>query len=285
MSSTTLSVISMIALKVCRANACFLWARLVLDELETVYSNESILQVLESIPEGMVPYYERTIAASSRRLTVTELSQALWLDIGAQFGNAKSAVEALCGQLVLVDEKSGFMSTNTRGTLQVWDFESLDLLYHVATPATSFRILQFAPDGSSIIDVADSGTRKWTPAILIQRNIEEGQDVGSDAPDIAAIEGEHEMMRGERITALDAHPALPIDFIGKHGQVIAVDPGTGRTQIEMLYSHAHAALAKDISVSKTNVVASSDVSGIVQVRELVPIADGSKIQSSHRRTL
>ncbi|KAI1501045.1 hypothetical protein F5X99DRAFT_418835 [Biscogniauxia marginata] len=112
-----------------RSNACFLWVRLVMDELETIYSNESILHALESIPEGMVPYYERTIrimsenkhekhiakavllwvVASSRSLTITELSQALELDIGTQLGNAKNAVEGLCGQFVLVDEQSGLV--------------------------------------------------------------------------------------------------------------------------------------------------------------------------------
>ncbi|KAK7943606.1 uncharacterized protein PG986_012719 [Apiospora aurea] len=50
-------------------------------------------------------------------------------------------------------------STDTHGTLQVWDFESLDLLRQVATPAASFRTLQFASDGSSVIDMMDTGVR------------------------------------------------------------------------------------------------------------------------------
>lgn len=79
-----------------KSNASFLWARLVLDELENVYSAENIT-VLEKIPEGMIPFYERiakgraantlekhivkevlawtTICA--RKLTIPELSQAL----------------------------------------------------------------------------------------------------------------------------------------------------------------------------------------------------------------
>ncbi|KAI1635845.1 hypothetical protein F4809DRAFT_642075 [Biscogniauxia mediterranea] len=247
-----------------RANACFLWVRLVLDELETVYSNESILQVLESIPEGMVPYYERTVRVMSEnkreKHIAKALSQALELDIGAQFGDAKSAVEGLCGQLVLVDEQSGLMrlvhptaresrrpsccsipTLTSTYCLVVYKQRELSLNPPVpcGDPATRFRILQFAPGGSSVIDVVNSGMRKWTPAILIQRNIEEGQDVGSDAPDIAATGGEHEMMRGERITALRA--------------------------VDRFHREAWPALVKDISVSKTNVVASSDVNGIVQV--------------------
>ncbi|KAK9799961.1 putative NACHT and WD domain protein [Seiridium cardinale] len=110
-----------------RSNACFLWVRLVLDELEYVYSRESMLQVLQGIPDGMLPYYERTIhtmsehklekyiakavltwvVTTSRKITISELSQALKLDINAVLPSAKSAVEGLCGQLVSVDQSSG----------------------------------------------------------------------------------------------------------------------------------------------------------------------------------
>lgn len=110
-----------------KSHACFLWVRFVLDELETVYSSESIMTVLERIPEGMIPYYERIInaiaantlekhiakallvwiVASVRKLTVQELSRALKLDINTVLQSAKSAVEGLCGQLVTVHEDSG----------------------------------------------------------------------------------------------------------------------------------------------------------------------------------
>ncbi|KAI0600589.1 hypothetical protein F4775DRAFT_544625 [Biscogniauxia sp. FL1348] len=163
-------------------------------------------------------------------------------------------------------------STDTHGTLQIWDFESLNLLYQVATPATSFRTLQFASDGSSVIDMVDSGMRIWTPAILVRRNIEEDQSVSDDAPDLAAVEGDYEMKRTVRITALCAHPSFPVVFIAKNGAVIAFDSKKG-TEIDVLYSHAHAALVKYISVSKTNVIASSDVNGTVQVWELAPAAN------------
>ena len=113
-----------------RSNTCFLWVRLVLDELEKVYTTESITQILQSVPEGMVPYYERTVramaentlekhvaravlvwvVASSRNLFIPELSNALKLDINTILPSAKSAVEGLCGQLIFVDHQSGMVS-------------------------------------------------------------------------------------------------------------------------------------------------------------------------------
>jgi hypothetical protein len=112
-----------------RSNANFLWVRLVLDELEKVYSNESMLQVLQSIPEGMIPYYERTmrtmadnkqekhiakailvwVVASSRKMNTMELRNALRLDINTDLPDVKIAVEGLCGQLISVNEHTGLV--------------------------------------------------------------------------------------------------------------------------------------------------------------------------------
>lgn len=160
-------------------------------------------------------------------------------------------------------------STNTHGTLQIWDFESLNLLYQVATPPTSFRTLQFSSDSSSIIDVVDSGMRLWAPTILMRRNIQEYENVNDHVPDLAVIEGVYEATRSARVTALCAHPFLPIVFVGKpNGQVVAFDCKTG-TDIMTMYSHPNDALIREIIISKTNVLASRDVNGRVQVWQLL----------------
>lgn len=44
-----------------KSDASFLWVRLVIDELEGVYGYESIMSVLQGIPEGMLSYYQRTV--------------------------------------------------------------------------------------------------------------------------------------------------------------------------------------------------------------------------------
>ncbi|KAH6651315.1 NACHT and WD domain protein [Chaetomium tenue] len=108
-----------------RSNASFLWARLVMDELENVYTYERVAEVLERIPQGMAAYYERSIgtmaknadrhvakavltwtAMASRKLTLSELSQALKFDLNIVLPNTKRAIEGLCGQLVSIDQNS-----------------------------------------------------------------------------------------------------------------------------------------------------------------------------------
>jgi WD40 repeat protein len=110
-----------------QSSACFLWVRMVLDELMNVYATESMLQVLDGIPEGMVPYYRRVVqemderkkhdqdatkailrwvVLSSRKMTVAELSQALELDLGIVLPKIEDAIEGLCGQLVTIGKDS-----------------------------------------------------------------------------------------------------------------------------------------------------------------------------------
>ena len=159
-------------------------------------------------------------------------------------------------------------TVDKQGALQIWDFESLSLLYHVLSPSTSFRILSFVSDGSSVIDVIDSGMRIWIPATLVRKNIDEDQSISDDALHLAATEGEYEKRRGSKITALCAHHSLPIVFAGKHnGQVIGFDTKTGQ-QIAVLYTHPHGAYVSWLAVSQTGIMASSDVNCVIKVWDL-----------------
>ncbi len=53
--------------------------------------------------------------------------------------------------------------------MNIWNFESLDLLYHVRSPYYSHRILDFTSDGSSVVEVMDSGMRIWSTAVLFPK--------------------------------------------------------------------------------------------------------------------
>jgi WD40 repeat protein len=112
-----------------KADTSFLWVRLVMDELEGVYGYDTIMQVLQGIPEGMFLYYARAVAEmgkkkrelhvakaillwvmlATRPLSIAELSHALQLDINVHLPSAKSAIEGLCGQLVSVDVHTGLV--------------------------------------------------------------------------------------------------------------------------------------------------------------------------------
>lgn len=200
------------------------------------------------------------------------------------YTNHKLALfDAACGSLVTSAEPSEeagvlsascspdgrtFATCNTLMSLQVWDFMSLSLLYHLESPYAPFRVLSFTSDGSSIVDVTAFGMRIWSPAVLVRRTIEEDADISDVAMNMNAIKGRYEPLRSARVTALQAHPSLPLIFAGKYnGQVAAYDTNTGE-QIALLYTHPHDEYVTELAVSKDNFISSSDINGVVQVWKL-----------------
>ncbi|KAH7629763.1 hypothetical protein B0T09DRAFT_340089 [Sordaria sp. MPI-SDFR-AT-0083] len=65
------------------------------------------------------------------------------------------------------------VTTDSQGHINIWDFESLTVVYHVFSPFPSFRLLNFTSDGSSVVDVTDSGMRIWSPDVLGRKTMEE----------------------------------------------------------------------------------------------------------------
>ncbi|GAB1315399.1 hypothetical protein MFIFM68171_05609 [Madurella fahalii] len=108
-----------------KAQGCFLWVRLVLEELSTVWTMKQIERVLDDVPQGMDLLYSRAVElllarpshsvtvakailmwtiCAIRPLTVAELQSALQLDIGTTVQDPENAIPSLCCQLVHVDK-------------------------------------------------------------------------------------------------------------------------------------------------------------------------------------
>ena len=160
-------------------------------------------------------------------------------------------------------------TVDMHGNIQIWDFESLTLLYHVSSPSASFRLLSFTSDGSSLVDIAASGMRIWSPASLIRKPTEDDNSVSDDAYPLGAIEGQYEIQKTSKISVLSAHPSLPFVFAGKFdGEVVTFSTKAGQ-QMPDLYTHPHAARIATITIHSTNLIASCDVHGVVQVWTLL----------------
>jgi WD40 repeat protein len=161
-----------------------------------------------------------------------------------------------------------FVTTDTRGNLQIWDFGSLTLLYTLESPFAPFRILDFTSDGLSIVDVTDSGMRIWSPAALIREKIEDDASLSNMASNLSVTKSQFEPLRSSRITAICLHPSLPVVLAGNfNGQVKAFSTKNGE-QISELYTHPQMDRVNMIAVSTSNVIASSDSNGVIQVWKL-----------------
>lgn len=109
-----------------KSDGSFLWARLVVQELEHTWSEEAIEDVLHEVPADMNLLYMRALENMSRMsratklakailkwtvcalrpLTISEMQSALKLDIGETVCNLNRSISSICGQLVFVDQRS-----------------------------------------------------------------------------------------------------------------------------------------------------------------------------------
>lgn len=108
-----------------KSDGCFLWIRLVLEELAMAWSVQHVERVLEELPLGMDRLYTRALHIMSskpqharelarailtwtvcaiRPLTVSELQAALEADVGDTIQDVEAAISSLCAQLVYIDK-------------------------------------------------------------------------------------------------------------------------------------------------------------------------------------
>ena len=107
-----------------KSAGCFLWAVLVMRQLQDVYTSREIEEVLREVPEEMEALYLRNLQimatatrskelvqtvltwtlCATRSLTVEELKDAIRLDLKTEVArDLKRSISSLCGQFVFVD--------------------------------------------------------------------------------------------------------------------------------------------------------------------------------------
>lgn len=109
-----------------KSKDCFLWAHLVIRELEQAFSEQQIKEVLNEVPKEMGPLYNRILDGMSknkrnvelikailtwtvcvtRPLKLDELREALVLDIKMTIPRLDRLIESSCGELIYVDKQS-----------------------------------------------------------------------------------------------------------------------------------------------------------------------------------
>lgn len=154
---------------------------------------------------------------------------------------------------------------DTHSNMYIWDLDSLAILHHLASHDSPFGILNFSYDGRSIISVMDSSMRILSPAVLARKHTQEDARSSDAVIRLAAKEGDYMNRKGSKVTALCEQPTSGVVFAGTYnGQVTAfAAKGSGETRV--LYSHQHEHFITDLAVAKQNMIASCDVTDMVQV--------------------
>jgi WD40 repeat protein len=112
---------------VIKSNGSFLWAYLILQQLDNSWSDKAIYEAMDQVPEEMDELYRHILDQMSmsgdsnkeiarvilrwtvcaiRPLTIQELQEAIRLDINHTVYRSDKMIEAVCGQLVQVDKQS-----------------------------------------------------------------------------------------------------------------------------------------------------------------------------------
>lgn len=134
-----------------KSQGCFLWVRLILDELDTAWTLKLVEQVLEEVPQEMDMVYRRAVDIMSSKpahakaiaksilvwtvcaitpMTLPELQAALELDIGTTVEDPESALSSLCAQLIYVDKRGRVLMVHLTAKTFLLD-ASLDLEFTI----------------------------------------------------------------------------------------------------------------------------------------------------------
>lgn len=166
-----------------------------------------------------------------------------------------------------------FATVDIQGTLRIWDFESLSVLYHVATPNHSFRLLRFTSDAFNLLDVTDHEMKVWSPSALVRKTVEEGAST-SDQPDIVQVpQGQFERLQLSRIRTMASRPDHPVIFSGKSNGDVTAHSSKDSRQTTVLYTHQDT--VGYIASCEGNIIASSDLLNIIQVCQLEVSTSGA----------
>jgi len=140
------------------------------------------------------------------------------------------------------------------GSIKIWDFETLTLLYCIKSNEHEVRRLAFSGDGFRLYDIRDTKTKVWESSVLGSEAVTKAME----AP-VPVIGRDKDTVD---ITQILAPPQAGVVFVGKDdGAVFVYDPTTGAA-ISHLYSHGIGLSVTQISCNNST-IATADVFGTV----------------------
>ena len=126
---------------------------------------------------------------------------------------------------------------NSAGTIQLFEFESLRLLYRIQSEEFGIKSLAFSIDSHRLIDIRGPHCRVWDPPVLVRQ---EADDVNSDTISISTVPQDYTLddaKHSVHITAFSCAENSDAIFCGKlDGSVCLYNAKTGK-QLGILFRH------------------------------------------------
>jgi WD40 repeat protein len=141
------------------------------------------------------------------------------------------------------------------GTIQIYEFDTLRLLYRVKSSNIYIKQLAFSRDSLHFVDIRGSQCNVWEPPVLLRDSVGDDSSEGTLTPFIEAVTSETKV----KISAMVLHSKGEVVFCGKEdGSVSLYDLKTG-AQVRTLYHHK--SLVRILTYwSRSDIIMSIDVS-------------------------
>lgn len=147
-------------------------------------------------------------------------------ELASVYGDAYSLAASPDGQTLA--------SGNTGGTVRLWDFETLGLLYVIRSGLEEVRSLAFTGEGSRLVDRRDTRIKVWEPSALIRRSTEE--DVSQSEAVTPAVPEVGENDETVTTTAMCSDRRGEYVFAGRSdGSIVAFDVEHGDFPCATIY--------------------------------------------------
>ncbi|KAH0556465.1 hypothetical protein GP486_005630 [Trichoglossum hirsutum] len=165
------------------------------------------------------------------------------------------------------------VSGDAFGTIQIFEFDTLKLLYRIRSHSCNIRQLVFSGDGLRFLDIRGSQCNVWEPPVLVRGDDGDfDSEVVSTAATLVDLVGSDDVIK---ISCMLGHPAGAVIFCGKEdGSVTLFETETGK-QVCVLYRHSTLALIRLLAWGKRgNTLTSVDASNTVVTWKLNETSGG-----------
>ena len=128
-------------------------------------------------------------------------------------------------------------SGDSQGTIQIFDFETLRLMYRIKSMGHEIKALAFSSDSPQFIDICESECNVWEPSVLVRQHKDEGN---SESETISSALTEVNYSEADdlvAITAVAVHPTWDVLFCAKDDGTVSVYNATSGKAQAVLYKH------------------------------------------------
>ncbi|KAF2793172.1 hypothetical protein K505DRAFT_375515 [Melanomma pulvis-pyrius CBS 109.77] len=152
---------------------------------------------------------------------------------------AKAIIHA---RVIAVSPNASFLATGDyEGTIEIFELDTLRLLYRLTTGGESITSLAFSLDSQRLIDVRADSCNIWQPNILLRPEADPHEDVGVSESilEVPQVSGVSALLDAVLVTAIYTDPQEQVIFVGKDDGSVWIYTAEEPTHPQWLFSHAY----------------------------------------------